>query len=69
MFQSIMSVIGAIKSLIDLWRWFLNWQAKERAKQAEIDRQERDKALEDLSNAKTEEEIWNAQERITRLKR
>jgi hypothetical protein len=67
--QSILSIIGAIKALIDLFFWFRDMQAKERAKQAEMDRQELESAQDALEKAQTDEEIFEAQSRIARLKR
>lgn len=68
MWSSIMSVIGAIKALIDLFFWFRQLQDNQRKAEAEVRRQEREKAVEDLKNAKTDEEKWDAQDRIVRNK-
>lgn len=67
--QTILSVIGAIKALIDLIFWFRDLQAKERDAQAERDRQELESAQEALRSAQTDEEIFDAQVRIARLRR
>lgn len=59
-----MSIVGVIKGLIDLFRMFMDMADKARKAEAERKRQELEKALEDLKNAKTDEEKWDAQGRI-----
>lgn len=66
MFAKIWSVIQTIRAVIDLFKQ-VRKLVKENQKN-EIDRQksERRQAIEDLKNAKTEEDFWNAQRRISR---
>jgi len=69
MFAAIGNIFSVLKSLLDLFKYFQQWQADQRKKE-ELEKQtELDKALEDLSNAETEEAIFEAQARIARLKR
>lgn len=50
--------------LFKLWDRFMEHVDHTRALEAEARAQAREKALEDLKNAKTEEEIWRAQEEL-----
>ncbi len=64
MFSSILSVISFIRELIALIRSIQDFLEKERSAKAEKNRQELEKALEDLKNAKTEKEFDDAQARV-----
>lgn len=56
--------IEFILKLFGLWKQFGNWFDARRVKEAEERRQARERAIEDLRNATTEEEIEDAQRRI-----
>lgn len=58
------ALIEIIRAIFRLWNEFRAWQEREREAEAARKRIERDKAIEDLKKAKTDEEIWDAQDRI-----
>jgi len=64
----LLSVITIIKGIFDLIRMFMDMAEKSKVREAERKKLEREKAISDLANAKTQEEIWDAQERITKNK-
>ena len=64
----ISNIIAIIKALWSLWNYLKEYQEQQRIIEAEKKRQARDKAIEDLKNAKTEEEIWDAQDRLVKNK-
>jgi DNA-binding transcriptional MerR regulator len=68
MFSSITNVIAIIKALIDLWRHLRDFLEQQRKAEAERKRQELDEAMKDAKNAKTEDEVWQSQDRIVRNK-
>ena len=69
MFAAIGNIFSVLKALLDLFKYFQQWQADQRKKE-EIEKQtELDSAQEALANAKSEAEIFEAQARIARLKR
>lgn len=61
MFSSIFSIIELILKLIGLWNGFLNYVDKKRIADAEKNRQEREKAVDQLKGAKSEEDFDRAQ--------
>lgn len=64
MWSSILSIFSTIKALIDLWKYWKDFQNSQRIKEAEIKRQGLDKALEAAKAAQTPEEAYDAQDRI-----
>ena len=64
MIKAILDVFGVIKQIIALIHLFLDYQEKLRQKEKQEKAERLEKAVEDLKNAKTEEEIWDAQRRI-----
>jgi hypothetical protein len=68
MFSWISSAISVIRAIFDLIKMIKDWQESEREKEALNRQLARDQAIENLKNAKTEEEIWDAQERIANSK-
>lgn len=69
MFAAIGNIFSVLKALLDLFRYFQKWQADQRKNQAIEDEAELEKAQADLERAVTDEEIFDAQARIARLKR
>jgi DNA-binding transcriptional regulator GbsR (MarR family) len=63
---SIFALIQLLLKLFGLWDQFRNYADTQFKKEIEERRQAREKAIEDLKNAKTEEEFDEAQERIAR---
>lgn len=55
------AIIQVILKLFGLWEGFLSWSDKKKIADQEKNKQDRDKALEDLKNAQTEEEFNKAQ--------
>lgn len=68
MIAQIFSIFSIIRELISLIKLFMDMADKQRKAEAERKSQELKKAIEDLKNAKTEEDIWDAQDRIVRNK-
>ena len=68
MIANIFAAIQLFLKLIGLWEEFLSFTDKQRIAEGEKKRQERQKAIDDLSTAKTDEEIFDAQERIINSK-
>lgn len=64
MIGQIFAVIELLLKLIGLWGQFSDYVDKKRTAEAEERRQRRDQAVDDLKNAKTEEEFNEAQSRI-----
>lgn len=57
-------VIQLILKALGLWEGFQSFSDQQRIAEAETKRQNREKAIEDLKNAKTPQEILDAQSRI-----
>jgi biopolymer transport protein ExbB/TolQ len=68
MLARIWAFIDILKALLSLWREFKDQRELEQIKEKLEKTVEREKAIKDLENAKTDEEIWDAQERIVRNK-
>lgn len=64
MFTKVVAVIGVIKELIALIKLFYGWIEAQKNAEAEKRAQEREKALEDIQKAQTEEEFDAAQDRV-----
>lgn len=64
MFTKISSLIAIIKALIDLVKYFNQWQENQKIKEQLKKSQDREKAIDDLKKAETEDEIWDGQDRI-----
>jgi hypothetical protein len=62
--QQILAVFGVLKELINLVKLLMDMVEKNRIAEREARRQRLDKALEDMKNAKTPQEIMDAQKRI-----
>lgn len=62
------NIYGILKALLDLIRYIRQWQEDQRKKDALEKEQQLDQALKDLEEAKTDEEIFAAQERIAKLR-
>lgn len=62
------NIYGILKALLDLFKYFQQWQENQRKKEALEKEQQLDQALKDLEEAKTDEEIFAAQERIAKLR-
>jgi len=62
--SKIIAVVGVIKELITLIRMLLAWIEQTKEAEAAKRSEERKKAIEDLKNARTVEEAYEAQERI-----
>lgn len=68
MLSKIWAVLKFLMSLKALWEYFQRAKDAKRSVEAERKAQERDKAIEDLEKAQTDEEIFDAQSRIVRNK-
>jgi hypothetical protein len=64
MFSKIIAAIGVIKEVIALIRMLLNWIEQEKVRVAKEREQKRNAAVDDSKKAQTDEEIWDAQDRI-----
>jgi hypothetical protein len=62
--QQILAVFSVLKELINLVKLLMDMVEKNRIAEREARRQRLDKALEDMKNAKTPQEIMDAQKRI-----
>lgn len=60
----IFSIIQLLLKLIGLWEQFMDWSDAKRIADAEKNRQDRDKAVDDAVKAQTEQEFDEAQSRI-----
>jgi hypothetical protein len=63
---SIFAIIQLLLKLFGLWDQFRNYLDAAYTAEAEKKRQEIEKGVEEMLKAETDEEIWNAQDRITR---
>lgn len=68
MLGNIFAIIQLILKLIGLWDQFMAWSDSKRLAEAQVLKQERDKAINDALNAQTEEEFNSAQARIVNSK-
>jgi hypothetical protein len=64
MLAQIMSIISVIRALLDLWKYFQNYQESARKAEAEKKRQAREEAIDQSVKAETQEEIWASQDKI-----
>jgi regulator of replication initiation timing len=64
MISQILAVFSVLKELINLVKLLMDMVEKNRIVEREAKRQRLDKALEDMKNAKTPQEIMDAQKRI-----
>lgn len=64
MIANFFALVQLLLKLIGLWEQFLDWSDKKRIADAEINRQEREKAVDDQSKASSEKEFDDAQSRI-----
>lgn len=64
MFAQIFLVIQLILKAIGLWEQFMHWSDAKRVADQEKNKQDRDKAVGDLKNAKTEEDFDKAQDAV-----
>lgn len=64
MFGSIFAAIELILKLLNLWDSFLSFMDAKHAADLDLKRQEREKAADDLQNAKDESGFDDAQDRI-----
>lgn len=62
--SQVLAIISVIKELIYFVRLLMDMAEKNRTAEREARRQRLDKALEDMKNAKTPEELMDAQKRI-----
>lgn len=62
---NLFTIFSVIKELIALIKVLMEMVRKIKLSKEIERRQELEKALEDLKNAKTDEEIWDAQKRIS----
>jgi len=67
-FSAIGQIIGLIRALLDLFKYFKAWQEAELAKEAAKKREKREKAVDHSKGANTDEEIWDDQEKIVETK-
>jgi hypothetical protein len=58
------AAVEIIRALFALWRTFKDWRRQREIEEASKRGQDRVKAIDDVKNAKTPEEAWDAQERI-----
>jgi ADP-dependent phosphofructokinase/glucokinase len=68
MWAKLWAFIDILKALLSLWREFKEQREIDQAKEKLKKRAEREKAIKDLENAKTSDELWDAQDRIVRNK-
>lgn len=66
MWSKIWGLIEVVRALISLWREYVDAREVKEAKDRLEKSLERDKAIADLKKAKSEEEFWDAQERLVR---
>jgi hypothetical protein len=62
--QQILAVFSVLKELINLVKLLMDMVEKNRIAEREAKKQRLDKALEDMKNAKTPQELMDAQKRI-----
>ncbi len=68
MFAAITNFFSILKALLDFWNYFKKWQEDQRIAEANKKSQAAKKAIEDLKNAKTQEEVWDAQNKVVKNK-
>lgn len=64
-FWAIIEIIRALFAFIKQWQ---EWQKQQKEKERIENQQKLDQALEELSKAQTDEEIYAAQEKIVKLR-
>lgn len=64
MISGIFSIIQLILQLLGLWDLFLSELDKRRLAEAEVKRQAREKAVDDVVKGETDEEIFDAETRV-----
>lgn len=64
MFAQFQAIFAVIKALIDLFKFFRNWKVQQDKVEAGKRQQELEKAVDKVSEAQTDEEIFNEQDKI-----
>ena len=64
----IWDLIKAWQALMDFWKELKGWQEATRLKEQEIRRQARAEAIERLKKAESDDEIFDAQEKLVKSK-
>lgn len=64
MLSKLMSIISVLRALIDLFKYLQNWQAQQEKIEAAKRQEALEQAVDEALAAETDEEIWNAQDKI-----
>lgn len=65
MIANILGFFSALKAALDLWITFRNYEKAQNAKKIDEKSQSRNKAVDDLSSAVEEKDVFDAQKRIS----
>mgnify|MGYP001029681247 CR=1 FL=1 len=64
MLSKLMSIISVLRALIDLFKYLQNWIEQQRKIEAAKRQEALEQAVDESLAAETDEDIWNAQNKI-----